>query len=93
MRFAPSDPASICPLTQVASIICFASIAGWEDSFTVEVGCGPSREPEKVTVDFEYPFELDLVKLEEPICRGKRPLSASCSPRFVLTVRTRSTTR
>jgi len=52
----------------VASIICFASIAGWEDSFVVEVGCGEGAKVQKVEVQFEYPFELDLVTLAEPIC-------------------------
>lgn len=52
----------------VASIIAFASIAGWEDSFTVSVSCGNDVR-KKVTVDFEYPFELDMVKLEEPVCK------------------------
>jgi len=64
------QPRGFIKLVQwVASIICFASIAGWEDSFSVEVGCGMNQKSQKVTVEFEYPFELDLVTLKEPICK------------------------
>lgn len=72
LDFAPlKEPlAFIRCLEWIFAIFAFATTGGYTGQSAASVKCSGKTVADNVTVSFSYPFRLNLVKYEAPLCNG-----------------------